>query len=348
MAERRRAGGENRAGGGGVITATARRPARILLLGKRGSLVLWLENLHRACIRLGHATQVFAINGDSLGSRLRVKWQGRDSASADWMLARFERMLAWFRPDLVLVAGVFGVPPAYYRMLYALARRPLIAGLVGDRFPLDCRERANSCDRLYFTDTRFFHDAEAAGFTTTGHYLPLAVDPELFAPGTTARHPELLFVASRTLFREAVVRALDAPALVIGTDWSGLARDGIHRVQNRKISRNALIRLYQRHRAVLNIRNEANVEHGLNQRSFEPLACGALVLNDDLPDLPRCFEPGREILVYRDTNELNALVARLRRDPAVATSVAEAGRRRVLAEHTYGHRVRAILNDLSL
>lgn len=344
MAERRSAGGENRARRGVVMTATA----RILLLGKRGSLVLWLENLHCACIRLGHAAQVFAINGDSLGSRLRVKWQGRDSASADWMLARFEQTLAQFRPDLVLAAGVFGIPPAYYRILHALARRPLIAGLVGDRFPEDSLERANGCDRLYFTDTRFFHDAEAAGFTTTGRYLPLAVDPELFAPGTAARRPELLFIASRTPFREAVVRGLDAPALVIGTDWSGLARDGIHQVQNRKIGRNPLIRLYQRHRAVLNIRNEANVEHGLNQRSFEPLACGALVLNDDLPDLPRCFEPGREILVYRDAHELNALVARLRREPAFATGVAEAGRRRVLAEHTYGHRVRAILSDLNL
>lgn len=330
------------------MTATVRMPARILLLGKRGSLVLWLENLHRACIRLGHAAQVFAINGDSLGSRLRVKWQGRDSASADWMLARFEQTLARFRPDLVLAAGVFGVPPAYYRTLQAMARRPLIAGLVGDRFPADSRERANACDRLYFTDTRFFHDAEAAGFTTTGCYLPLAVDPELFAPGPAARHPEMLFIASRTPFREAVVRGLDSSALIIGTDWSGLARDGIHRVQNQKIGRNHLIRFYQRHQAVLNVRNEANVEHGLNQRSFEPLACGALVLNDDLPDLPLCFDPGREILVYRDADELNVLAERVRRDRAFAVGVAEAGRRRVLAEHTYGHRVRVILNDLNL
>jgi spore maturation protein CgeB len=68
---------------------------------------------------------------------------------------------------------------------------------------------------------------------------------------------------------------------------------------------------------VLNVRNEANVEHGLNQRSFEPLACGAVVLNDDLADLPLCFEPGREILVYRDAEELNALMARLRREPSL-------------------------------
>ena len=114
-------------------------PLRILLLGKRGSLVLWLENLHRACVRLGQAAWIFAINGDTWDARLRVKWQGRSSATAGWMLARFERTLAQFRPDLVIVAGVFGVPLDYYRILHGLPRRPLLAGLVGDRFPADSR-----------------------------------------------------------------------------------------------------------------------------------------------------------------------------------------------------------------
>lgn len=321
---------------------------RILLLGKRGSLVLWLENLHRACVRLGYVARIFAVNGDDFGSRLRVKWRGRDAAVADWMLARFERTLTRFHPDLVLVAGVFGVPAAYYRMLRTLAPRPLIAGLIGDRFPADAKERADACDRLYFTDTHFFRDAAAAGFAVTARYLPLAADPEVFTLGSAARRPELLFVASRTAFRETVVRSLESPALIIGTDWRDLARDGIHRIRNRKIRRSALIRLYQCHQAVLNVRNEANVEHGLNQRSFEPPACGALVLNDDLPDLPLCFEPGREILVYRNADELNTLAARVRCDPAFAARIAEAGRRRALAEHTYGHRVQAILNDLNL
>lgn len=331
----------------GAVMAVVQPSTRILLLGKRGSLVLWLENLYCACSQLGHATHVFAVNGDTLGSRLRAKWQGRDTAAtAAWMLARFERALANFRPDLVIVAGAFGVPLDYYQILHELPRRPWIAGLVGDRFSRDSRERADYCDRLYFTDTCFFRDAEAAGFAMPVRYLPLAVDPELFRPSQEPRIPEMLFVASRTEFREAVARGLDTPARIIGTDWSGLARDGFHRVRNRKISRAHLIRLYQRHAAVLNVRNEANVEHGLNQRSFEPLACGAVVLNDDLPDLPRCFEPGREILVYRDREELNALAARLRREPGFGTRIAAAGRRRVLAEHTYSHRIQTILNDL--
>lgn len=321
---------------------------RILLLGKRGSLVLWLENFHRACVQSHHTTHVFATNGDTLASWLRVKWQGRASMNAGWMLARFEQALVKFQPDLVIAAGVFGIPLDYYQVLWALPHRPVIAGLVGDRFPPDSRERANYCDRLYFTDTQFFDAAATAGFAVTGRYLPLAVDPKLFTLGQPPRHSELLFVASRTEFRESVVRDLAMSARIIGTDWSDLARAGFHRVQNGKISRAALIGLYQRHQAVLNIRNEANVEDGLNQRSFEPLACGAVVLNDDLADLPRCFEPGREILVYRDTDELNDLIHRLQREPDFGVRIAMAGRQRILAEHTYQHRVQFMLNDLGL
>jgi spore maturation protein CgeB len=323
--------------------------AHILLLGKRGSLVLWLENLHRAGLRLGHPARIFAINGDTLASRVRVEWQGRVSATnAAWMLARFERTLREFQPDLVIVAGVFGVPLDYYRLLRAWPHRPLIAGLIGDRFPADSRERANCCDRLYFTDTRFFAAAESAGFTVSGRYLPLAVDPELFTPSYGLRHSELLFVASRTEFRENLVRSLILPARIIGTDWRGVAHDRFHRVQNRRISRTALIRLYQNYGAVLNIRNEDNVDDGLNQRSFEPLACGAVVLNDDLADLPCCFDPGQEILVYRDAAELNELIHRLQREPDFGARIAMAGRERILAEHTYQHRVRFIFNDLGL
>ncbi len=51
------------------------------------------------------------------------------------------------------------------------------------------------------------------------------------------------------------------PARVIGTDWSGLARAEFHRVSNRKISRRALIRLYQQHQAVLNVRKHADARH---------------------------------------------------------------------------------------
>ena len=78
---------------------------------------------------------------------------------------------------------------------------------------------------------------------------------------------------------------------------------------------------------------------GLNQRHFDPYMAATPVLSDDQPDLSRCFELGREVLVYRDAAELDDIHARLQREPRYAAATGDRGRRRVLAEHTYAHRL---------
>jgi spore maturation protein CgeB len=324
------------------------KPPSVLLLGKRRSLVLWLENLEASFVSLGYQTSVFAINGDGWISRLRSKIGYFDQRSP-LMISSFEAALSRHRPDLVVVVGAFGIPIEYYELMRLRPRRPAVVGLVGDRFSLsECIERANLCDTIYLTDSYFLDESKRSGVRAHVAYLPLAVDPEKFRPGCGRRRAEPLLVASRTALRESIVQQLRKPGVIVGTDWSALKREGFHRVHNRKIGRDAVIRLYQSHRAVLNIRNEANVEYGLNQRSFEPMACGAVVLNDDLPDLARCFEPGKEILVYRDTDELNGLIDRVQSEPGLAERVASRGRARILAEHTFRHRIETIMKDLGL
>ena len=54
------------------------------------------------------------------------------------------------------------------------------------------------------------------------------------------------------------------------------------------------------------------------------------------PDLEACFDPSREVVVWRSPDELNEIYARLRHDPAWAARVGEEGRRRVLAQAPEG------------
>jgi spore maturation protein CgeB len=100
--------------------------------------------------------------------------------------------------------------------------------------------------------------------------------------------------------------------------------------------------IYAGHRAALNIRNEINVLTGLNQRNFEPCLAGAALLTDAQPDLEACFEPGREVLVWRDPAELNGLYAKVLADADFAARIAAAGRARVLAHHTFTHRLETL------
>ena len=148
----------------------------------------------------------------------------------------------------------------------------------------------------------------------------------------------MVFVANVTPGRRTVVGSITAPISVFGPGWTAEATGG-HDVHPGRVSHRSVAGLYAGHLASLNIRNEFNVLKGLNQRSFDPYLSATPVVTDDQADLERCFELGKEVLVYRDADELNGLYNRLLRDPAEATLIGEAGRRRVLSEHTFAHRL---------
>ncbi|HWR04055.1 MAG TPA: glycosyltransferase [Humidesulfovibrio sp.] len=81
----------------------------------------------------------------------------------------------------------------------------------------------------------------------------------------------------------------------------------------------------------------------VNQRVFDVPASGAFLLTDSRAQLETMFEPGREMAIYKSPEEAAELLARHLADDAGRTRMAAAGRARVLAEHTYEHRLTALI-----
>lgn len=79
-------------------------------------------------------------------------------------------------------------------------------------------------------------------------------------------------------------------------------------------------------------------------RLFEAASCGAAQITDHWEGLESFFEPGREILVARDTDDVVRALALDRRE---LERVANAARQRVLDEHTCEHRARELLAMLA-
>jgi spore maturation protein CgeB len=89
----------------------------------------------------------------------------------------------------------------------------------------------------------------------------------------------------------------------------------------------------------LNVTRDAMADMGYcpSGRLFEAAACGTPILSDTWEGLDTFFEPGREILVARSTDEA---LAALDLPPDELVRVARAARERTLAEHTAGCRAR--------
>jgi spore maturation protein CgeB len=90
--------------------------------------------------------------------------------------------------------------------------------------------------------------------------------------------------------------------------------------------------------AVLNISRESMARYGFSPatRVFEAAGAAACLITDAWEGLEQFFEPGTEMLVAHDGDEVARHVQAL--DAAKARAVGQAAYKRVLAEHTYAHR----------
>jgi spore maturation protein CgeB len=83
-------------------------------------------------------------------------------------------------------------------------------------------------------------------------------------------------------------------------------------------------------------------------RTFEVPGSGGFLLTEHVPHLDEYFEVGAEIAAYSSTEDLIEQVRYWLANPDERAAVAEAGYRRVRAEHTYDHRFAEIFRRMGL
>ncbi len=90
--------------------------------------------------------------------------------------------------------------------------------------------------------------------------------------------------------------------------------------------------------AVLNVNRESMARYGFSPptRVFEAAGAGACLLTDAWEGIELFLEPGQEVLVARDGQEVAEHFRRL--TPAAARKIGSSGQSRILAAHTYDHR----------
>jgi spore maturation protein CgeB len=84
----------------------------------------------------------------------------------------------------------------------------------------------------------------------------------------------------------------------------------------------------------------------VNQRVFDVPACGAFLLTDHQEALEEAFDVGREVIVFENPEEIPDLVRFYLENPQKRQVIAASARERVLAEHTYQHRLHRIVEQM--
>ncbi len=311
-------------------------PLRILLVGKVASITHWLEDCAGAWRSDGHQVRIAASRNPAIAPAIEALLLNKVAGAP--LARRVADIARAFSPDLIVVIGAYHVPPVILERLAAIRGRPPLLGWVGDRFTPQAADAARWLDAALYTDRGLLSQHESLGLRTEGRYLPHAANPHAAGPPREPRRQRMIFIANPTEHRREVVAGLSDPIVLYGPGWERHAV-GRHEVHAGRVSAAAVHGLYGGHLAALNVRNELNVLTGLNQRNFDPYVSETPVVAETQADLADCFEPGREVLVYRDVEELNEIHRRLLAAPQEATKIGRAGRARMMAEHTYAQRL---------
>lgn len=295
----------------------------------------------RALERLGATVTVFDLNAKpSLFERFRAGDLGR----------RLERCLDEAQPELVLVNGNEALDEALVDRLRGRARARWINWL-----PQDLRDisqaivLARPFDHLYGIGTDVAAEmADRLGRTVD--VLAFAADPSVYRPIKTRDQyrANVVFAGGATPRRERLLTDLVEFGLALwGPGWRKTSLRDYCRGE--APSTDEYLKAYAGATVAVNI-HHALVENdpreaSCNQRLFELAALGAAQVVDDRGDMPRYFEPGREVAVFRDGAELKARVRELIESPSEAERLGQAARARLLQDHTYMHRMRHLLGD---
>jgi spore maturation protein CgeB len=188
-------------------------------------------------------------------------------------------------------------------------------------------------------------------------YLPMAADPEVHRPlvlsdAEQAEYgADVSFVGAGYANRRALLPrwlSNDWTFKLWGNEWDGA--DQLAPVLQRggaRIDTDACKKVFNGSAINLNLHSCGGDSLDpqpdfVNPRTFELAACGAFQLTDARTLLPDLFTED-EVVRFKRVDEVPSLIRAWLKDPVGRRTISEAGRRRVLAAHTYEHRMKDLL-----
>ena len=193
-------------------------------------------------------------------------------------------------------------------------------------------------------------------------YLPMAADPSVHRPLelTQAEREEcgsdVSFVGAGYANRREIFPRLlghDWTFKLWGNEWDGAtALTSILQRNGARIDTDTCQKVFNASAVNLNLHSWAGA--GLdpdgdfvNPRTFELASCGAFQLTDRRSLMPDLFTAS-EVATVSSSEALPGEITRWLREPEQRVAMAAQARQRVLAEHTYMHRMRALLSQVGV
>ncbi len=187
-------------------------------------------------------------------------------------------------------------------------------------------EKSRGFDLVFAAQRDGADQLRRAGIATAA-WLPLACDPEIHASHEIPKVHDVAFV---------------------GTLFPGPRADLIELIRRRHLHTfigqcyfEEMARTYSAARTVFN----RSIRNDVNMRVFEAVACGSLLVTNDLRDNGQheLFQDGVHLAAYRGPEDLLDKLSFYLDREEIRERIAAAGRAEAVAKHTYRHRMELLL-----
>ena len=272
-----------------------------------------------------------------------VPWVSRNQVRRS-----FHKILAaqieHYKPDVLLNLAMDGIDSAFLQEMKRHAR--LLVGQIA--YPLPQGENWRVYDLVISSLPNFVEYFRSLG--VPGEFNRLAFEPTVLRHLQTQKKNILVsFVGSFTSAhgkRDQLLEHLcsNVPMNIWGNGVERLPEDSP--IRDRYLGTAWGIRMFRilaASKIVVNYHIDIAKSYANNMRLFEATGTGALLVTDWKENLHEMFEPGKEVVAYRDLDECVELVRYYLDHEDEREAIASSGQRRTLHSHTYLQR----MQDLS-
>ena len=203
----------------------------------------------------------------------------------------------------------------------------------------------------YFCSHRHGYDPRRDGIRFLPSYaMDFSIFRNLHPGGDRPIEHDMVMVGGPSARRIELVRALSDLPLEIYGKWEKTTRFSPalrRRVSAKGVWGEALVRLYNRSKVVLNITNWDPQRYvALNQRVFDVPATGAFLLTDYSPELEEHYRIGEEIACYRSAGELRDRAQHYLAHDGERNAIARRGYEKALTLPTVRDRMAAVIEHV--
>jgi spore maturation protein CgeB len=320
------------------------------------------DNIAATFVRMGARTTVVDPRGllawDPIGGRARrllpyvLEVNKRSHTARRFVEIPVVRALQSADPDFVLSTDGYLAPETVERWRACTPRATWALWYPDSMANLGAQAAFSApWDHLFFKD-RYLVDLLLSRTTLPAHYLPQACNPErhrpeeFSGPEERARYEcDVALAGNMYPYRSRVLETLpDGVDLRLYGNLSRRERSDRVRssFQGEYVTGRAKALAFRGAKIVLNTMHYGEIR-SVNVRLFEATGCGAFVITHDIPSLPELYNRGQEVVAVDSAPELRDAVLHYLGDDEARHRIACAGQIRAHRDHTYEHRLQALL-----